>query len=144
MQRESDNGTTSNTASKRVPEIEVEPRPKRRTFTAEYKLRILQETDQARDDGKIGEILRREGLYSSHLTTWRRDRDEGARAALKKKRGRKSTRNPLADEVERLKRENGRLLRKLQQAEVIIDVQKKVAGLLGLPLSSPPYDESGS
>lgn len=130
-------------------ETEVSARPSRRTFTAEYKARILDEYEDAkkpgREPGAVGELLRREGLYSSHLAEWRQGRRQGTLAALSRKRGRKATKNPLADEVERLQRENEKLKAKLAQAEVVIDVQKKVASLLGIPLpKTPENDESGS
>jgi transposase len=103
-------------------------RPKRRTFTAEFKQRILREADVALasgTDGAIGELLRREGLYSSHLTEWRRQRDAGERAGLTpQKRGRKATRSAHADEMERLQRRVALLETELKKAETIIDVQK--------------------
>ena len=106
--------------------------------TGEFKLRVLREADRCTEPGSIGALLRRHGLYSSLLTTWRRERDEGALRQLGRKRGRKSTRNPLADRVAELERENRRLQNRLRQAETIIDVQKKVAEILGIPLNSPP------
>jgi transposase len=118
-----------------VPDPEVPAHPKRRQFAAEYKRSILDQAEACRDEGAIGALLRREGLYSSHLTTWRRQRDQGEIAALApKKRGRKSTANPLAEENQRLRGENARLCRRLEQAELIIDVQKKVSALLGISL----------
>ena len=101
---------------------ELLDRPRRRTFTAQTKLRVLAETDGAADVGGIGAILRREGLYSSTLTDWRRQRDSGALGALTPaKRGPKSAaRNPLAAELAQVKRENARLGRKLQHAEKVI------------------------
>lgn len=118
-----------------VPDPEVPERPKRRQFTAEYKRSIVAQAEACRDDGAIGVLLRREGLYSSHLTTWRRQREQGELNALApKKRGRKSTANPLAEENQRLLKENARLSRRLEQAELIIDVQKKVSALLGISL----------
>jgi len=112
-----------------APSPEVLERPVRRRFTVEYKLRILAEADACSEPGMLGELLRREGLYSSHLSTWRRLRDEGVLAGLTpKRRGRKAKlKNPLADENRRLERENERLKEQLRQAELIIDVQKKVA-----------------
>ena len=127
-----------------VPNPEVAAIPKRRTFTAKYKLEILKQVEASNEPGAVGAILRREGLYSSHLTEWRKERERGALAALEKKRGRKPTRNPLADEIEKLRRENAQLKRRLEQAETIIDVQKKVASMLGIPLKSPPSDGSDS
>ncbi len=125
------------------PTTEVSEKPARRRFTAEYKLRILAEADRCTELGQIGEVLRREGLYSSHLSNWRRQRDEGVLAGLKpKRRGRKAKRkNPLADEVAQLQRKNQRLEEKLRQAELIIDVQKKVSEMLKIPLKN--LDDEG-
>ena len=118
-----------------VPEPEVSAAPKRRRFTAEYKARIVEEADECREEGAIGALLRREGLYSSQLATWRRQYRSGALTALKdNKRGRKRTKNPLEDEVARLERENARLAHRLEQAETIIEIQKKVSTMLGIPL----------
>ncbi len=118
----------------------VPERPVRRRFTAEYKLRVLREADRCTQPGQLGALLRREGLYSSHLTTWRQQRDEGTLAGLApRRRGRKaSPEAPLVAENERLKRENQRLSAKLRQAETIIEVQKKLSEILGIPL--PPQN----
>lgn len=121
-----------------VPDPQVE-RPARRTFTAEYKKRILDEADRcAPGDGELGALLRREGLYSSHLTTWRAQRAAGALAGLApKKRGRKPTpKNPLAAEVARLQRELRRALARAERAEGLVELQKKVAELFGRELPS--------
>ncbi|MBA2593706.1 MAG: transposase [Gammaproteobacteria bacterium] len=108
----------------------------RRKFTAEYKRSILEQADADRGEGAIGALLRREGLYSSHLSTWRRPARRRHAAALSaKKRGRKSNFNPLAPENARLRAENARLLRRLEQAETIIEVEKKVSTLLGISMS---------
>jgi len=121
---------------------EVVARPRRRTFTAEYKQRILNEADAARFSGSIGALLRREGLYSSHLVTWRRERDAGILDALTpRKRGPKSKRHPLEEENQKLRRQNERLTEQLRKAEIIIDVQKKVAALLGRPIPTPDPEE---
>lgn len=119
---------------------ELPDRPRRRTFTAAYKLRILRQIDEA-GPGGIGAILRREGLYSSLLTDWRRQRDAGVHAALKAvKRGPKVAEpNPLAVEHARLQRDYKSLALRLQRAEAIVEIQKKVALLLGL---SMPGDET--
>src|SRR3954447_10526293 len=116
---------------------ELSNRPRRRTFTAQDKLRILTETDRAADTGGVGAILRREGIYSSTLGDWRRLRAAGAFGALVPvKRGPKTAEpNPLAGELAFVQRENARLTRRLARAEAIIDVQKKVAELLGIPLA---------
>jgi len=121
-----------------TPSPEVLEKPVRRRFSVEYKARILAEADACSEPGMLGELLRREGLYSSHLSTWRRQRDEGALAGLKpKRRGRKAkSKNPLADEVGRLQRENQRLKDQLRQADLIIDVQKKVSEMLNIPLKT--------
>jgi len=128
-----------------APSPEVLEKPVRRRFTVEYKVRILAEADACTETGQRGELLRREGLYSSHLSTWRRQRDVGVLAGLTpKRRGRKSkAKNPLADEVAQLQRENQRLNEKLRQAELIIDVQKKVSEMLKIPLKSPDGEEAG-
>ena len=119
---------------------ELPDRPRRRTFTAAYKLRVLREVEEA-GPGGIGAILRREGLYSSLLTDWRRQRDAGANEALKAvKRGPKVAEpNQLAAEHARLQRDNKSLTQRLQRAEAIIEIQKKLALLLGL---SMPGDEA--
>jgi transposase-like protein len=115
------------------PDPEVLEKPKRRRFTAAYRLRIVREADSCTQPGQIGALLRREGLYSSLLTAWRRQRDTGALAGLEpKKRGPKA--KALDPRVKRLERDVARLKRKLEQAETIIDIQKKVAGILGIPL----------
>jgi transposase len=117
------------------PDPEVTEKPQRRRFTAEYKVRILRDADACAEPGEIGALLRREGLYSSHLTEWRRQREQGALAGLAPKpRGRRGAPpHPLARRVSELERENTRLQRRLQQAEAIIEVQKKVSELLGIP-----------
>lgn len=125
------------------PDPEVLEQGRRRTFPAAYKLRILQDADACTEPGEIGALLRREGLYSSHLTSWRRQRKEGAlRAMTSKSRGPKPRKNPMAKQVIQLERENTRLCRKLEQAEAIIEIQKKVAALLGIPLNGPRSDEN--
>ena len=125
------------------PDPEVVAKAKRRTFTAEYKQRILQEADSAATTpGGVGALLRREGLYSSHLVSWRRERRAGVLEALKpRKRGPRSERNPLAEENQKLRRQVGQLTEKLRKAEIIIDVQKKVAALLGHPLPDEDPEE---
>lgn len=127
-----------------APSSEVVERPVRRRFTAEYKRAILKEADLC-SAGETGALLRREGLYSSHLTSWRRQREGGELEALSpKKRGRKAKPvSPLAKENERLKRQVESLGRRLAQAELIIDVQKKIAGILGIHLNPPENGENG-
>jgi len=129
---------------KSIPDPGVLERPMRRRFTAEYKLRTLQEADRLAESGQRGAMLRREGLYSSHLTAWRKQRSEGTLAGLEpKRRGRKTSPDaPLIAENERLQRDNQRLTARLRQAETIIEVQKKLSEILGIPL--PPHDSNGS
>lgn len=129
-----------------VPESATSPaRPKRRAFTAAYKLRIVREADAAIAsgvEGAVGELLRREGLYSSHLTDWRKQRERGSLAGLAaKKRGPKVRKHPLAEEVARLQRENERMKAELAKANTVIDVQRKVAALLGETLPEPTAEE---
>lgn len=111
-----------------IPDSEVEPRAVRRQYTAEYKQRILDEIDQASNQGEIGAILRREGLYSQIISKWRQQRARGSLEVHK--RGPKA--EVGAAEIERLRRENERLRKKLERAELIIDVQKKVSQILGI------------
>ena len=122
---------------------EVLEKPTRRRFTAEYKLHILREAEACTELGCVGALLRREGLYSSHLNTWRRQREEGMLDGLQpKKRGRKaSERNPLLPEVEQLRKENERLTQRLKQAELIIDVQKKISQVLEMPMETLKKNE---
>ncbi len=128
------------------PDPEVTAKAKRRRFTGEYKFRVLREADALLETGGVGEMLRREGLYSSHLSTWRRERERGELDALApKKRGRKASPDTvLAQENERLARRVAGLEKRLAQAEAIIDVQKKVASLLGIPLNRQDDDGSDS
>jgi transposase-like protein len=121
----------------------VVAKPKRRAFTAEYKQRILMEAETAATlPGGVGALLRREGLYSSLLAYWRRERADGIREALTpRKRGPKSKRNPMDEEVQKLRRQNARLTEDLRKAHIIIDVQKKVAALLGNPIPEPDPEE---
>jgi len=114
------------------PDPEVPEKARRRRFTAKYKLHILAKASECSKPGEIGELLRKEGLYSSHLSKWRQQREAGALAALTpKKRGRKPLPvDPQAKRVAELERENTRLRQKLEKAETIIDVQKKLSRLL--------------
>jgi len=125
--------------SGKMPETEVVAKAKRRQYTAEYKLRILRELDSSQGVGETGALLRREGLYSSHLTSWRRQRERGELDGLApQKRGPKP--DPQAVELARLQRENERLRERLSKAELIIDVQKKVAQMLGVPIEEHDLD----
>ena len=111
-----------------VPDPEVLEKTVRRKFTAAYKLRILKEAEQCTEPGQVGALLRREGLYSSNLTLWKRQVQEGL---IPKKRGPVAhTADPRARRIAELERENEKLAHKLKQAELIIEVQKKVADLL--------------
>jgi transposase len=122
------------------PDPEVPAKAKRRRFSAEYKLAILREADACTQPGQIGALLRREGLYSSHLVDWRRQREVGALQALARRRGRAPA-DPAAAELERLRRDNQRLAAKLDQAERIIEIQGKVSELLGILLDPASDDE---
>jgi transposase len=118
------------------PNPEVLARAKRRTYTGDYKQQVLAEADAARGSGEIGAVLRRHGLYSSHLTKWRQERKAGILEGLAaQKRGPKSKANPLTAENQKLRRDNERLTDRLRKAEIVIDVQKKVAMLLGIPIT---------
>lgn len=123
-----------------LPDPEVTASTSRRRFTTAYKQRILREAEACRGTGQIAALLRREGLYSSHLAAWRKQLTDDP-----KRRGRKPTDPALAAQIEqvrKLQKENAQLGRRLAQAEAIIDIQKKVAALLGIPLNHP--DSEGS
>ncbi|MEA1951134.1 MAG: transposase [Planctomycetota bacterium] len=137
------NGGANNLAAiSQAPDPEVLAKPQRRRFTPAYKARIVEEAQRCTEPGHIGALLRREGLYSSALTQWRRQYQSGALQALKDdKRGRKRTRDARDQELERLQRENERLNKKLRQAELIIEIQKKVAAMLGNPIETPQNSE---
>ncbi len=128
-------------AAAAVPDPEVSAIAKRRSFTAVYKRRILQEIDAATHPGEIGAILRRERLYSSTLASWRREREAALKQAFTKPRGPKVKKDPLSVENEKLRRQNQRLQEELRQAELIIEVQKKVARLLNRPGSGTRNEE---
>ena len=121
------------------PDPEVPERAHRRQFTASYKLRILEEADGCSAPGQLGALLRREGLYSSHLVDWRRQRAAGALAGLAPRRRGRPARSAPAAELVRLRQENERLTQKLAAAEAIIEIQKKVSTLLGL--TQPSADD---
>ncbi|MBI4617690.1 MAG: hypothetical protein HY720_29025 [Planctomycetes bacterium] len=134
-------GSTTSSAA-HVPDPEVPPRAVRRTFTAEYKGRVLEEADACTEPGEIGALLRRHGLYSSHLTSWRQKRADGVLAGLApRRRGRKGRpKNPLVEEVARLERENKKLLAHADRAERLVELQERVAELLGDPLPPAPLE----
>ena len=119
---------------------------KRRRFTAEYKRKVLQEADACTESGQIGALLRREGLYSSHLVTWRHARERGELEGLApKKRGPKAPEpNPLAPQLAALERENARLKAENAKLQIICDVQKKVSQLLGVTLPTIPEDDKST
>jgi transposase len=121
-----------------APDPEVVEEARRRRFTAKYKLEVLEQADRC-EPGQLGALLRREGLYSSHLTCWRRQRAAGALAGLAaRKRGRPALVPDVhGQRVVELERENAQLRQRLLQAETIIDVQKKVSSLLGINLNPP-------
>ena len=123
-----------------APDPEVEAKPKRRRFPADYKGRILREAEECNKPGEIGALLRREGLYASHLITWRRQREKEGVAGLSRKRGRKADPDKdLAKKNAQLEAANRRLTEKLRKAEIIIEFQKKMAELWATP--SRPGDE---
>jgi transposase-like protein len=131
---------TQGTVKEEMPKTEVVAKAQRKRFTAAEKLRILREVDACQGSGEIGALLRREGIYSSYLTTWRRQRERGELDGLApQKRGPKP--DPQAIEIARLRRENERLQERLRRAELIIDVQKKVARMLGETIESPDLDD---
>ena len=142
--RQDADATVDTTKTKPVsPDPEIPEKAKRRRFSANYKLRILREADGCTEKGQLGALLRREGLYSSHLTTWRRQREEGSLKGLApKKRGRKPSKNRKSKREAQLEGDVRRLRKKLEQAETIIEIQKKVAALLGNPIEGPESEEN--
>jgi transposase len=128
-------GSKVGPAPKAHPDSEVVAQAKRRNFTADYKQQILREADRAKGSGGIGALLRREGLYSSTLTAWRREREVVVGQALAPhKRGPKSKRDSVQEENQKLQKENARLTEELRKAAIVIDVQKKVGALLEWPI----------
>ena len=124
-----DNGALTSLA------VEVMAKPVRRRFTAEYKLGVLREVDRCKGRGELGTLLRREGLYSSHLTQWRKQRERGERQGLSRKRGpAPKQRHPLVDKVKVLERDNARLKLRAERAEGLVELQKKVSEILGIEL----------
>ena len=124
-----------------APDPEVPAKAQRRRFTAEYRLRILKQADACKKQGELGALLRREGLYSSLLTNWRRRREQGALEEMRERRRGPKPR-PVDPRVKQLETDNRRLQRKLQRAETIITLQKKVAEILGIPLTPLDNDET--
>lgn len=127
---------TASNGAKSLGEVEVVAKAERRRFTAQYKLKVLREADHCKQPGEIGALLRREGLYWSNLTLWRKQRQSGELVGLKGKGwgAQRLERNPLAEQVRRLERENARLKRRAERAEGIVEVQKKVSEILGIEL----------
>ena len=126
--------------------LEVPEKPQRRRFTAEYKIRILREVEACNGPGDVGALLRREGLYTSHVSAWRQQRDRGVLDALApKRRGAKARlTDPLVQEVTQLRREKAQVERKLKQAELVIAIQKKASEMLGIPLKTLEDEETDS
>jgi transposase len=125
---------------------EVTSKAKRRRFTAEYKRKVLQEAEACTESGQVGALLRREGLYSSHLTTWRQARERGELQGLApKKRGPAAQEtNPLAKELAAERREVARLKAENAKLQIICEVQKKVSLLLGVTLPTIPEDDESA
>lgn len=137
---------TPSTPPPHAPDPEVPEKATRRRYTTEFKLRILEAADACTAPGEIGALLRREGIYSSLLTNWRRERASGELDALSpKKRGRKPKHTPLELENEKLRKEHAKVLERLRKAELIIHVQKKVLRILEIPEPETPEldDENG-
>lgn len=133
--------STNGKEKEAMSETEVVEKAKRQRYSAEYKQRILREAETCRATGEIGALLRREGLYSSHLTTWRRQCERGELEGLSpQKRGPKA--DPQVIELGKLRRENERLRERLRKAELIIEVQKKVSQILGVALPESDQDEA--
>jgi len=128
---------------KDIPDPEVPEKTKRRKFTAAYKLRMLLESEQCTQPGEVGALLRREGLYSSHLTSWRKQREQGVLQGLNpKKRGRKpKPQDPSAKRIAQLEKENQRLKNRLKKAEIIIEAQKKISEILGVEQNLEDIDD---
>lgn len=131
---------TGNDSEKKAQGVKVEAKAERRRFTADYKLKVIGQADKCQKAGEIGALLRREGLYWSNLSNWRKQRASGELAGLTaKKRGpQRQEKNPLAERVKELERENGRLERRADLAEGIVELQKKVSEILGIGLVKSP------
>ena len=137
---ENSNGSVNVNVKEAMPKTEVVAKAKRKRFSAAEKLRILREVQACQGTGEMGALLRREGIYSSYLTTWRKQRERGELEGLApRKRGPKP--DPQAVELAKLRRENARLQERLQRAEFIIDFQKKVAQMFGGTLETPDLDD---
>ncbi len=123
---------------KTAMEVEVSAKAERRRFTADYKRKVLRQAEQCKESGQIGALLRREGLYWSNLSKWRKQRESGELAGLSvKRRGpQRREKNPIADRVKELERDNERLKRRAERAERIVELQKKISEILGIELSA--------
>jgi len=130
----SEGGSNGAVATRKVPSAAVPEKPKRRIFTPEFKARIVEEADACTEPGEVGALLRREGLYSSHLVDWRREYRRGALKGLGSHRRGPKGKDPLVREKEALEQKVARLQHRLQQAEAIIEAQKKLSEILGTPL----------
>ena len=119
-------------------EVEVSGKAERRRFTADYKRKVLRQAEQCKESGQIGALLRREGLYWSNLSKWRKQRESGELAGLSvKRRGpQRREKNPIADRVKELERDDERLKRRAERAERIVELQKKISEILGIELSA--------
>lgn len=137
------NGKLSHLHISSIPDSEVLERPIRRKFSADYKLRILQEADTLKNSGDLGALLRREGLYASNIAMWNWQREKGELKGLTpKKRGPKEkSPEELEKRIKELERDNKKLKRRLEHAEMIIDVQKKISELSGIPLKKLEFEE---
>ncbi len=125
-----------------APDPEVPEKSRRRRFTAEYKLGIIEAADRCTRPGEVGALLRREGLYSSHLTTWRKQVGDGTlRALASKKRGPKKKRDARDAEIAKLRREVARLEKKVGHYEIALEAQKKLAELWGVALDGEAAEE---
>ena len=132
-----DSDRMTSLSSTSIPNPEVAPKERRRRFSAAYKLRIVEEAARCSEPGEIGALLRREGLYSSQLSTWRKQNHaQGLQGLKDDKRGRKRTKHPAELELEKLRKKYDRVSRRLAHAETIIEIQKKVSAMLGTPLNS--------
>ncbi len=134
---------TASNGAKTLTEVEVLAKAERRRFTVEYKLKVLREADRCREPGEIGALLRREGLYWSNLTNWRKQRERGELAGLSaRRRGpQRREKNPLAERVRELERENLRLKHRAERAEGLVELQKKVSEILGIELEKSAEKE---
>ncbi len=129
------------------PNPEVVEKPKRRRFTADYKRRILDKADACKEPGELGALLRREGLYSSYLSAWRTQRDQGLKPKKRGRKGKTPEQKRVAELEKQLKkseRERARLEAKLKRADLMLELQKKVSEILGIPLNPPESDGSDS